>query len=268
MNIVAIVIVVGIWAIQPDVSAAPLKATSLSWEAPTDAGACRFSVDARAAPDLADWALGPLKKVMTEWYPKCVRDLASEGHRPILEVSVRIKDGLGDIPALTRMNVIELNSDWARRERDREALGCVVHELAHVAQDYASVDDPKWKPLPGWLVEGMADYLRWFIYEPQSRGAELTTPSLNRVRHDDGYRVTANFLDWVVRTRDPPIIHQLNAAAREGRYDDARWVEWTGHSLEDLNRAWIEDRRRAGAAGAKALKSNTAGPTNDTARLP
>ncbi len=31
---------------------------------------------------------------------------------------------------------VSMNSDWFRRERQREARGCVVHELVHVVQAY------------------------------------------------------------------------------------------------------------------------------------
>jgi hypothetical protein len=27
---------------------------------------------------------------------------------------------------------------------------------------------------PGWLVEGIPDYIRWFQYEPQSHGADAS----------------------------------------------------------------------------------------------
>ena len=232
-----------------------------------DAGACRVTVDARAAPDLADWARGPMRTMVSAWYPRWIRETASEGYRPIREIHIRIRDDLKEVPALTRAQVIELNADWVRRERDREALGCLAHELAHVAQDYPPAG-PRETAAPGWVVEGIADYLRWFVFEPHSRGAELTPAQLGRARFDDGYRVSANFLDWVVRSRNPGIIRMLNAAAREGRYDDARWKEWTGESLEDLNRAWIDDRRRTAAVRGLGVTSSTAGPANDTARLP
>jgi hypothetical protein len=31
---------------------------------------------------------------------------------------------------------------------------------------------PTYKRTPGWVVEGIPDYIRWFLYEPQSHGAD------------------------------------------------------------------------------------------------
>ena len=35
-------------------------------------------------------------------------------------------------------------------------------------------NNPEHKPTPGWLTEGIPDYIRWFLYEPQSHGADVT----------------------------------------------------------------------------------------------
>ncbi len=87
------------------------------------------------------------------------------------------------------------NSAWLEKEIKGEAIGSLVHEAVHVVQQFHSNRNP------GWLVEGCADYFRWFKYEPRSHGADIVwmrkhgrkfSPHFN-----DGYRVTANFLDWV-----------------------------------------------------------------------
>ena len=50
-----------------------------------------------------------------------------------------------------------------------------MHELVHVVQQYRR------RP-PGWLVEGIPDYIRWYLYEPQSRGAEISPPRVSTQR--------------------------------------------------------------------------------------
>jgi hypothetical protein len=90
-------------------------------------------------------------------------------------------------------------------------------------------------------VEGLADYIRWFLYEPQSHGADLVWMKQRRnlqVRYDAGYRVTANFLDWATRKYDKAIIPQLNAAMRAGKYRESIWKERTGHTLDELGAEW------------------------------
>jgi hypothetical protein len=93
-------------------------------------------------------------------------------------------------------------------------------------------------------VEGLADYVRWFLYEPQSHGADLVWMKQRknlRLRHDAGYRVTANFLNWVTEKYDKSIVQNLNAAMREGKYRDEIWKVSTGHTLQDLGADWKND---------------------------
>jgi hypothetical protein len=203
-------------------------------------GAFRFVIDSTDAPDLTEWADQALKPVVQTWYPELVALLASDGYQAPAEVVLRFRNDMGGTPASAGGRGVNLNAEWFRREQEREALGCVVHELVHVVQSYgrAKRSDPRFAPVPGWLVEGIADYIRWFLYEPEKRGAEITGRRLASVRYDGSYRVTANFLDWVTRTHDKQLIGKLNAAAREGRYSEALWITWTGKSVQELGEEW------------------------------
>jgi hypothetical protein len=129
---------------------------------------------------------------------------------------------------------------WFRTQVNGEAKGAVVHELVHVVQQYglARRFNRNATRTPGWLVEGIADYVRWFLYEPETRGAEISAAGLSRARYDASYRVSANFIDWVSRTHDKDIVRKLNAAARQGRYAEELWKEYTGHAVQGLNDQW------------------------------
>ena len=96
-------------------------------------------------------------------------------------------------------------------------------------------------PTPGWVVEGIADYIRWFLYEPETRGAEITRRALPRARYDGNYRVSANFIDWVTRNGDAELVRHLNAAARQGTYRDTLWHDRTGKSLQQLGEEWLAE---------------------------
>ena len=114
-----------------------------------------------------------------------------------------------------------------------------MHELVHVVQNYSSPrDKPQGEPTPGWIVEGIADYVRWYLYEPQSKGADLTPIQRAKARHDASYRVTANFLNWVSGQHDQKLVPELNSAARAGKYSPQLWEDWTGHSLSELGELW------------------------------
>ncbi|HNX34760.1 MAG TPA: basic secretory protein-like protein [Kiritimatiellia bacterium] len=59
------------------------------------------------------------------------------------------------------------------------------------------------------------------------------------VRH----RTSANFLDWVTRTFDRDLVKKLNAAVREGRYDESLWRTWSGKSVQQLGEEWLVAQR-------------------------
>ena len=67
-------------------------------------------------------------------------------------------------------------------------------------------------PNPGWLVEGIADYIRWFKYEPKPTGTRPRNP--DKANYTDSYRITAGFLNFVVQKHDKEVVAKLNAAMR------------------------------------------------------
>ncbi|MEI8022256.1 MAG: basic secretory protein-like protein [Schlesneria sp.] len=205
----------------------------------SDDGKFHYSIDVTEAPDMANWAGKELKQVILEWYPKIVAMLPSEGYAAPSDVTFRFRSDMGNIPASATGASVNLNLRWFRGERDREALGCVVHEMVHVVQNYwRPRRDRTISPTPGWLIEGIPDYIRWFLYEPQSKGAEITKGNLASVKYDGSYRVSGNFLDWVTRTYDQEIVRKLNAAAREGNYTDELWKDLTGKTVKELEEEW------------------------------
>ena len=61
------------------------------------------------------------------------------------------------------------------------------------------------------------------------------------LKYDAGYRISANFLDWVSRKYDADLLKKLNAAMRESRYKDELWKEYTGHTVQELGDEWKKD---------------------------
>lgn len=209
-------------------------------------GYCDITIDTSGAPDLREWAETKLAPVLAEWFPKIVALLPSEGYTAPKQFSVDIRPRNGVAAAAgTR---ITANSDWLKRELQREAIGSLVHEVVHVVQQYGGGrrDNPGGTRPPGWLVEGIPDYIRWFLYEPQSHGADLVwlqnqrNPNLN---YDRSYRITANFLNYVVTKydKDQTLITKLNAACRQRKYTDELWQELVGKPLAELNEEWKAD---------------------------
>lgn len=207
-------------------------------------GKYEFTVDVTRAVDLAEWSESTLRPVVEEWYPKIVEMFPSDGFNAPRRVRLRyLPDSeMRGIPAYASDAEVTLNADWFRREMKREALGAVVHELVHVVQAYRSGERRSRRArTPGWIVEGIPDYVRWFLYEPESHGAEITARSLASARYDGNYRISANFLNWVAGRHGEKLIVDLNAAARDGKYQPSFWNEQTGKSEVQLNEEWLAD---------------------------
>jgi len=206
-------------------------------------GYCQFTIDTTGAPELSDWAEHKLAPVLADWYPKIVAMMPSENFSAPKEFSVVIRPGDG--VAATGGTRITANSKWLQGQLQGEALGAIVHEVVHVVQQYGGGrrGNPGGTRPPGWLVEGIPDYLRFFKYEPQIHGADLYWIKGRRsseLNYDGRYRISANFLNYVVEQydRDQTLFAKVNAACRDRKYSDALWPELTGKSLADLNEEW------------------------------
>ena len=240
----------------------PAPASATSAESPpiltmfeAEDGKYKFTIDSTTAPDLKEWAETKLKPVVQEWYPKMVAMLPSDGFEAPSSFTLQFRNDMRLTPASAGGNRVNMNSGWFRRELNREALGAVVHEMVHVVQNYgrARRTNPDATRTPGWLVEGIPDYIRWFLYEPQTKGAELTERNIARAKFDASYRISGNFLDWVTRTSDKEFVRKLNAACREGKYTEELWKEWTGKTVQELGDEWKkENEKRIEEAKAKA----------------
>jgi hypothetical protein len=78
-----------------------------------------------------------------------------------------------------------------------------------------------------------------------TKGAEITKRNISRARYDGNYRITGNFLNWVTGKYDRDIVRKLNAAAREGKYNEELWKNYTGKTVQELGDEWkkvMEDK--------------------------
>ncbi|MGH7968535.1 MAG: basic secretory protein-like protein [Limisphaerales bacterium] len=230
------------------------------------AGRYRIVIDTSKAPEMTEWARSILGPAAKEWYPKIAQLLASPGFDAPPECTIdfrdlgAISDAPGQVVAFTEGTRVTCRAEWFRQNTTGEACGCVVHELVHVIQQYpqqrgATAQEGQ---VPDWLVEGIADYIRWFLFEPQSHGAEITTESLSAARYDASYRITGNFLNWIAQRCGTNVIARINEAARDGKYSPTIWKEITGREADELGREWrqtvearLQPRSKAETSPAK-----------------
>lgn len=247
------------------VEAAPAPAAQPAREIVEIAGGkYQITLDTTETPDLTEWAHTELAPVVREWYPKIVGMLPSEGYEAPARVTVLFSKNMQGV-ADTSGTRVRAAASWIRRELKREAKGSIVHELVHVVQNYgrARRTNPTATRNPGWMVEGLADYIRWFKYEPDSRGAEVSQRGLARAKFDASYRVSANFLDYVVGKYDKDLVSQLNAAMRQGKYTEDLWKTRTGHTVSALGDEWkaaLEKKYAAAGSSATTAGASTTSP--------
>lgn len=183
-----------------------------------------FLVDAGEAPELQAWA-DRAAKVCQRAYPMINEELKSEGFRPPRVVRLAIKRDYRGVAATSGDRIVA-SADYFKHHLDD--VGALVHETAHVVQHYTG------RRNPSWLVEGVADYVRFFKFEPGNLGA--IDPE--RARHDGSYRVSAAFLAYLAEKYDQEIVRKLNQRMRDGQYEESAFQELAGKSLAELGAEW------------------------------
>ena len=171
-------------------------------------------------PKLQFWA-DRAQKDLDDWWPK-IHDLLGVPLPSSPEVVDIVIQTHGNGVAGTGGRHIEVNGDYVRKHP--QDVGLIVHELAHVIQAY-----PRYNP--SWLVEGIADYVRWMNYEPVS-----ARPKVNPEKADyhRGYRDVGAFLDWAQNKYDRNLVKKLDRALKINLYDKNTWVLSTHKSFDDL----------------------------------
>ncbi|QEL15585.1 sigma-70 family RNA polymerase sigma factor [Limnoglobus roseus] len=183
-----------------------------------------FVVDATDAPALTEWA-GRAARACEQFYPVICDELASDGFVPPPRVLLSVR---WDADALVSTSGNRITASAGYFQANPSDVGAVVHATSFVVQAYGG------RATPGWLVHGVADYVRFFKFEKNS----LERPDPATARYDGDSRETADFLNYVTETYDLSLVRRLNDALRSGHYSADVWKEYTGKSLPELDAEW------------------------------
>lgn len=200
-----------VWTEEPKIADHPVARSSAP---PT------INLDYSQAPDLEPIAVRA-QEVLEEWYPKISEMLPTEGYVPPQEFDV-VFDPTYDGAAAVSGTTMTVGADYLRGHPDD--LGMFVHEAVHINQQYGSNN------VPGWLTEGIADYIRYYHYQPDAN----PIPSEERTHYTDGYGQAAFLLDHVQTVYTDAFVAAANDAARRNVYAPAIWVDHTGKDTEAL----------------------------------
>jgi hypothetical protein len=187
--------------------------------------------DVNDVPNLVQWGQ-TAKELIEQWHQRTANLIPTKGFDAPTEVWLKIRKSDRGI-AGTSGGRITVSSGWI--EKHPEDIGCVFHELVHVIQDYKRGGS-------GWLTEGIADYLRWAIYEgkPQDWFPFADKPQ----GYKDSYRVAGGFLLWLESEPCPGIVNKLNSAIRKRSYDETFFEKQTGQTIDALWADYVKDRKK------------------------
>ena len=198
-----------------------------------------ITLDYRSAPEMEGW-MKAMQALCNEWYPKLIDELDSPGFKPYKRVSIAVKSDPNGV-AGTGGSHIGLSKEYF--SKNGTDAGAVIHELVHVVQAY-----PKYVP---WITEGIADYIRLYKFEPNAPRPKANPDRINLKR---GYKGTAAFLAWVVDEVNPETVKKLNAALREGTYEDSLFKEITGKTLDELVAEYVKSLKKQSGNDSEASK--------------
>lgn len=182
-----------------------------------------FIVDVREAPEMKEWA-EKAARVCEQQYTMINEELKDDQFQPPRRVPMRLRVMNG----VAYTSGSKITGSVAFFKRHPDDIGAMVHETVHVVQSY------RVRGNPGWLVEGIADYIRFFKYEP----GKLGRINPRRARYDGSYRVSAAFLAYLTKKYDKQIVRKLNKMMREGEYKKEVFQKLTGKTLEQLGEEW------------------------------
>lgn len=184
------------------------------------------------APELKEWAESTAR-ACERAYPMICEELKSEGDSPARQITMTLKSTYKGV-AMAGGTRITGSVDYFKGHKDD--VGAMVHETTHVVQRYRGRGNPS------WLVEGVADYIRFFKYEP----GKIGKIDPRRARYDASYRTTAAFLAYASERYDKDLVRKLNAAMRAGTYKEELFKEYTGKTVQELGEEWKRSLQAGG----------------------
>jgi hypothetical protein len=118
------------------------------------------------------------------------------------------------------------NPEWFKKHPGD--IDVVTHEIMHIVQNYGN------NAGPGWLTEGIADYVR-YKFGVANAEANWALPMFKPEHsYKNAYRVTARFLNWLELNGNQGIVLKLDSAMRLHTYSDSIWKDLTGKTIDEL----------------------------------
>jgi hypothetical protein len=163
-------------------------------------------------------------------YPKIVKEY---NKKSLKTVSFFIDTAYHGVAATDNGRVVFSVAYMTKHPND---IDVVTHEVMHIAQDYGNFEGG-----PGWLTEGIADYVR-HEHGVANEAAKWKLPDYKPTQnYDNAYRITARFLVWVETKVKKGTVKKLDSQMRDHTYTDASWTKLTGKTVQELWMSYSEN---------------------------
>ena len=156
------------------------------------------------------------KKIVFHVYPQLIKDFNSKARK---DLKIRIDTSYNGV-AYAHDGQITVSSKWMHSHP--KDLDLMTHEIMHIIQSYPGGSGP------GWLTEGIADYVRFKYGLNNKEGGWSLTPFNKNQHYTNSYRITARFLEWIRQKYDKKIIIKLDKHLRNQTYSEDLWKTYTG----------------------------------------
>ncbi|HXS54996.1 MAG TPA: basic secretory protein-like protein [Hanamia sp.] len=155
-------------------------------------------------------------------YPKEVKTYNKKSTKKVYVIIDPEYDGV----AATSDGIVRVNPEWMRKHP--ADIDVVTHEVMHIVQDYPGGAGP------GWITEGIADYVRYKLGVDNEGGGWKLPEYSARQNYDNAYRVTARFFVWIEKNYNKNLVKDLDKAMRSKTYTNDFWKKKTGKTVDEL----------------------------------
>lgn len=173
--------------------------------------------------------------ILKKEFPKIVKYFDTHWSiKPPSEITL-IFDKTSTGIAATAGTTIFCNTTYYKQLKPGD-YGSLIHEMIHVIQGYGD-PQPGYDRVPGFLVEGIPDFYRYFIYEP----GKIQKPTGGNYRDGNGYANSAYLLKYIVtvtkdregRYKNPEnVVQILNFYAHKNSYKNSLIETYTQKSFD------------------------------------
>ncbi|QCX37409.1 secretory protein [Aureibaculum algae] len=162
------------------------------------------------------------QNIIYKVYPQLVEDFNNNAR---MNITIKIDTTYNGV-AYASNGRVTVSSQWL--DAKPNDLDLMTHEIMHIIQAYPNNSGP------GWLIEGIADYVRHKYGVSNAKAGWSLTEFSDTQSYENSYRITARFLVWLSENYDEKIVNKLDDELRSGDYSSDLWKEYTGFNIDQL----------------------------------